>query len=1100
MRRLLTGRGQAERTNALRAALYHGGEDELRLLVGPTLSAARELTRGQVPVGVQLGVHRLSFRGLARELAAVPLAEGGRMYMHELSREALAARALGALSLHSDGLGSHLAPVLQAPGLARALSRTLDDLRRFGVGPEALEAADEEGGVHLAWLFKTYQNLLEEQSLADYADVLRVAAEIVESGSARWSGWPLFLLDVAPADPSEERLIRALASRAPSVTATLAEAHPDLDRLQSALEVAAEPLVEPDSDISLFRSRRYVFTADEGGELRPRDESLRFYSSSGEAREAVDIARGLLRHAQAGTPFDRMAVLLREPDRYESHLRDALHRAEIPAFFTRKAQRPAPPGRALLALIDCALENLSAERFSEYLSLGEVPLPEADTGAPRAVPVPWVQARDERQLVFLSVEPEPTGEPPLEALPEAPEAEAVVDGRLRAPRRWEQLIVDASVVGGRERWARRLAGLARELTEKARRLRPEEPARAARIEEDLAALGHLERFTLPLIERLSALPSQAPWPIWVEALEGLAAVALRAPAKVLRVLAELRGLGDSGLIGREEVRVVLRERLSFLTEDEREDDEYGRVWVGALDEVLGRSFEVVFLPGLAEGLFPQQSSEDPLLLDEARARLSPDLPRRRRLAEEERTRLRIALGSAERVLEASYPRLDTEKGRPRVPSFYALDLLRAAEGVLPSVRALGQKALEDGGGQLTWPAPLSADAAVDGAEYDLAVLARGLRSGGTALDGVGRYLVGEDGAGGANPHLARSLRMRAERWRKGLGPADGLVDPNPEALSLLSDHRLKNRSYSASALQQHAACPYRFYLYAILRLRPREKPVHLEQMDPLIRGSLIHDALFRFFVRLREEGFAELSSTNLSLLFGRLAEALEEAALDFQERLAPAIPAVWKKEVEDIHRDLRGFLRREVNDHLGFIPSHAELAFGLEDRGPDNADKRSVRAPVITREGYLLRGSIDLVERRPSDERLRITDYKSGRRGGAGPGVVRGGQVLQPLLYAEAAEVLLDAEAESARLAYCTSKGGYHSDYYAVGPNSRARLVEVLKIIDSAVEDGFFPAAPAPGACRYCDFRPLCGPSEELRFRGKRAERFSALSEIRSLD
>ena len=36
----------------------------------------------------------------------------------------------------------------------------------------------------------------------------------------------------------------------------------------------------------------------------------------------------------------------------------------------------------------------------------------------------------------------------------------VAAGRLRTPRRWESLLVDASVIGGLDRWSRRLAGLA----------------------------------------------------------------------------------------------------------------------------------------------------------------------------------------------------------------------------------------------------------------------------------------------------------------------------------------------------------------------------------------------------------------------------------------------------------------------------------------------------------------------------------------------------------------------------------------------------------------------------------------------------------------
>ena len=31
-------------------------------------------------------------------------------------------------------------------------------------------------------------------------------------------------------------------------------------------------------------------------------------------------------------------------------------------------------------------------------------------------------------------------------------------GQLRAPRRWERLLVDAAVIGGRDRWRRRIRG------------------------------------------------------------------------------------------------------------------------------------------------------------------------------------------------------------------------------------------------------------------------------------------------------------------------------------------------------------------------------------------------------------------------------------------------------------------------------------------------------------------------------------------------------------------------------------------------------------------------------------------------------------------
>ena len=94
-----------------------------------------------------------------------------------------------------------------------------------------------------------------------------------------------------------------------------------------------------------------------------------------------------------------------------------------------------------------------------------------------------------------------------------------------------------------------------------------------------------------------------------------------------------------------------------------------------------------------------------------------------------------------------------------------------------------------------------------------------------------------------NVHLARALRFRWSRWDgKELRPSDGLVKPPEEALAAISEHMTDKRSFSPTALQNFAACPYRFLLSAIHKLAPREDPDAIEDMDPLTKGSLVHCA------------------------------------------------------------------------------------------------------------------------------------------------------------------------------------------------------------------------------------------------------------------
>lgn len=1058
MRRVLTARRVSARHDALRRAL---SEHAPATLIARRARAAAEVVRSAPPPCAFLGVERFSWRGWILQLALPVLAREGLVPLEPLAREALAARALARAEPRLSAWG----PVLDTPGLARAAGRTLDELRRFGLAPGALETT----GPELPALLTAYEGLLQDGQLADDSRIMAAAREAIATSGSQ----PVFLLDVVPSDPCEAEFLSTLASHHP-VTAVVSPGTPGLAAWARQWGATLEALdeAEPATD-SLDRARRNIF-APEVTEDAALDVSLRLGSSSQAATEARAFARRALEHAADGFAFDRMAILLREPEVYTPLLQDAFRRAQVPLRLARAAQRPAPAGRALLALLACAEEDLSAERFAEYLSFGETPTP-APNGAPPVREVPWVPAADDgRQLVFFSLEPE-VAEAPPPPLPE-PGTEAVVDGRLKTPLRWEKLIVEASVVGGLERWVRRLRGLRAELETKRAAL---DDAPAAQLVRDLDALTHLERFALPVMTQLSKLPETASWAVWVDELEALATASLRKPEPVLQALAELRALDELGAVHLSEVQLVLRERLGFLREERPLDEDPG-VWVGPVEDAEGACFDIVFVPGLAGGSFPKKSFEDPLLLDGARARLHPDLPRRARLAEQERARLRVALECAEVALEASFPRLDADRNRPRVPSFYAMDLIRAATGRLPPLAELEHRAAAETAVRAGWEVPSEPERAADATEYDLSILAEALAK--DELRGAGRYLV--EGRATPHPHLVRALRARAARWRSAVGKHDGLVvdatspSVDDSTRAALNEARLSRRTYSATSLQHHAACPYRFYLSSILRLRPREEVLRIEQLDPLLRGQIVHSVLFRWFERVRDEDLLPAEAEDLPALLDHLDDAVARVGRQYEERLAPALPRVWRQELDELRRDLRAHLRHEMKSELGFHPAHAELSFGLTAR--DEQDPASWPTPVDV-EGVKIRGAIDLVERRLHDGRLRITDYKTGRARPEPEHALDRGHTLQPILYALAAEAIFGAEVEAARLAYCTRRGGFSTPHFPVGPKARALLRRLLSHIEGEVAGGRLAALPEPQACRYCDFVPVCGTEEIAR-------------------
>jgi len=105
------------------------------------------------------------------------------------------------------------------------------------------------------------------------------------------------------------------------------------------------------------------------------------------------------------------------------------------------------------------------------------------------------------------------------------------------------------------------------------------------------------------------------------------------------------------------------------------------------------------------------------------------------------------------------------------------------------------------------------------------------------------------------------------------------------------------------------------------------------------------------------------------------------------------------------------------------------------------------------------------------------------------------------VLYALALEQIFpDAEVDAGRLYYCTSRGGFRVREVPLEEQARAAVKTVFETIDSAIERGFFPAAPALGACERCNFRSVCGPYEELRVAQVKSRKpLEALTHLRGL-
>jgi ATP-dependent helicase/nuclease subunit B len=1071
------------------------------LLVGATRGAVDDLARSiALEAGASLGLHRFSVTQLAARLAAPSLAGDGKAPSTPLGSEAVAARAVFEAGRH--GRLAYFAPVAKTPGFPRALARTIQELRLAGVTADALGALPL-GGPDLAALLERFDEQFAAASATDRATLFAAATAAVLPHAA------LLLLDVPFDSAAETALLRALVSSAGEVLITVPFG--DLQALGQleALGLAPEVL-EQKGDTDLVALRRYLFAKSQPP-ARPARGDVTFFSAPGEARECVEIARRILDEARRGVPFDEIAVFVRSPQIYAGLLEHAFNRVEgtIPSWFDRGTRRPHPAGRAFLAMLACACEKLSARRFAEYLSLAQVPQLDPRTGGPRPAATDHGSDRvvldDDVGQPFMGRQADGPQDLPADAGSRGTDAQdegatgldddsaAVVAGSLRAPWKWEHLIVESAVIGGDpQRWHRRLDGLAKEYRLKIREEAADDPdsPRVRALERDLRNLRHLRAFALPIVDRLAAWPATGTWGEWLDRFAGLAPLVLRSPDRVLRVLGELRPMSEIGPVSLDEARDVVADRLLAIELDPPRH-RYGRVFVGGPHHARGRTFRVVFVPGLAERLFPQKPHEDPMLLDaEMRAPLDAGLAVQADRARTERLLLRLAVGSATERLWLSYPRIEMAESRPRVPSFYALDVMRAITGRIPNHEEMQAAAATEGGAGLAWPAPEQPDRALDDLEHDLAVLRQLLQAEDRhQVRGHAHYLLR------LNEALKRSVTARWGRGRSLWTAYDGITRSTSVTRPMLDSQRLGARPYSLSALQKFSSCPYQFLLSAIYRLEPSEEPEPLQKLDPLTRGALFHEAQAEFFRALKANGALPVTGASLPAALAVLDGVVSRVAARYREQLAPAIDRVWRDEIAGIAKDLRVWARR-LPESGDWVPEYFEFSFGLSDEGRDPASQPDA---VLVDDRFRLRGSVDLVERRRAGGALRVTDHKTGRNRTTWKTVIGGGAILQPVLYSLAVERALGLPVECGRLFYCTAPGGFTDHQIPIDEANRHAGLEALEIIDRAIELAFLPAAPADRACTWCDFRAVCGPHEQERVKVKPRERLGDLEALRRM-
>ena len=402
--------------------------------------------------------------------------------------------ATGADVFRAGGANARISP-RAGPNARRAGAGRWSSRRRLRVLPEA--------GRDLADLFERFDGQFQAASAVDRAAFLRVATEARGRRGDRASAGgraPHAARRRRSPTPRNGAFVHALASRAPG------RAGDDPRRRRHDPRGARRRWRRRRCSIAasaagLDRVRRHLF-ADDGAAAA----AIRSTRSSCSRRRAKGARRS---RSRAGSCARRAAACRSIAWRSRCARRSTMPacwstRSSAPAcrsYFERGTRRPHPAGRAFLALIACALDDLSARRFAEYLSLGQVP----DRHPPAARP-PRFRRRatrcSARSASARNSRPRRTGRSNDRLKrPDTPARRA-----FRAPWKWERLLAESRVVAGQ-----RSVGAPPERADA--RMRAAAPrARAHRTGVGAGSISSSARSTTSVSSRRSRCRSCGRWP------------------------------------------------------------------------------------------------------------------------------------------------------------------------------------------------------------------------------------------------------------------------------------------------------------------------------------------------------------------------------------------------------------------------------------------------------------------------------------------------------------------------------------------------------------------------------------------------------------
>lgn len=469
-----------------------------------------------------------------------------------------------------------------------------------------------------------------------------------------------------------------------------------------------------------------------------------------------------------------------------------------------------------------------------------------------------------------------------------------------------------------------------------------------------------------------------------------------------------------------------------------------------------------YIVGLQSGSFPGSGLQDPILLDQERHNISPNLALKAPQPARNRMRLNRLLASCRGYLSLSNSSFSPVEARPTMPAASLLQVYRLVHRDPAADYTMLERAMPNQ--VVYYPADPAAALFINQWWLYLALL-------------DGKLAVETAAVGDCFPGLQAGFIAAAQRRSNLFTSYDGLVQVNQAEVDPTQNHNL---ILSASKLEKLGNCPFAYFVQNLLGVElPDEhefKPG--SWLDAMTRGHLLHQIYAEFMNQVKG---GRLDSAQEKDLIRKIGRELIEAR---KAEVPPPSDIVYKYETQNLLNELETFLKVECKLRGdGYNPQYFEAPFGINNQV--NIDKAGaglinpVAIEIKPGSTFRLRGVIDRIDQVPGDlPRYGVWDYKTGSTYGYEENqYLNKGRQLQHALYAIAAEEILE---EAGRKSPEVSEGGYifptqkgEGRTYRRDQAKRQQLLSALGHLFALLKNGTFCVTDEP-RCAFCDYRDLC--------------------------